>query len=110
MGRAPRERRVPTPPGWSSPRVVRGRRARCEGDLMTSRFEVHTTGRLAQTVSEAINTRFGAVAVTTQLNSTVLTGSLADQAALRALLALIWDTGGTVLSVTLDPDPDSSAT
>jgi len=76
---------------------------------MTSRFEVHTTGRLPKTVGEAISTRFGAVAVTTRPNSTVLTGSLADQAALRALLALIWDTGGTVLSVTLDPDSDSSA-
>jgi len=77
---------------------------------MTSRFEVHVAGRLPQTLSEAISTRFADAAVDKQPNSTVLTGSLAEQAALRALLALIWDTGGTVLFVARDPDRDSSAT
>jgi hypothetical protein len=73
---------------------------------MTSRFEVHVTGRLPRALSEAVVSRFGQVAVRKQSNSTVLNGNLADQAALRSLLSLIWDTGGSILSVTLDPDAD----
>ena len=77
---------------------------------MTSRFEVRVTGRLPHAVSEAIVTRFGGVAMRQRPTSTVLTGSVADQAALRSLLGLIWDTGGSVLSVTLYPATGSTAT
>jgi len=62
-------------------------------------FEVHVTGRLPQGVTEAINTRLGKISTCQMPNSTVLNGSVADQAALRALLDLIWDTGGSVLLV-----------
>lgn len=73
-------------------------------------FEVHVTGRLPQGVTEAINTRLGKISTCQMPNSTVLNGSVADQAALRALLDLIWDTGGSVLSVTLNPEPVLRAT
>jgi hypothetical protein len=71
---------------------------------MTSRFEVHVSGRLPQTLAETIGTRFGPVTIRRQPTSTVLTGHVCDQAALRALLGLIWDTGGSLLSVNLEAD------
>jgi hypothetical protein len=71
---------------------------------MTSRFRVHVTGRLPQALTEEIGIRFGEVAMREQPDSTVLSGRVADQAALRSLLTLIWDTGCAVLSVTLNPD------
>jgi hypothetical protein len=77
---------------------------------MTFRFEVHVTGRLPRALTEAIGCRFGQVAMREQSKSTVLNGTVADQAALRSLLGLIWDTGGSVLSVTLDLDTGSRTT
>jgi hypothetical protein len=77
---------------------------------MTSRYEVHVTGRLPQALTEAITTRFGEVVTRNQLGSTVLNGSVTDQAALRSLLSLIWDTGGSLLAVTVDPDTGSRTT
>jgi hypothetical protein len=70
---------------------------------MTSHVEVHVIGRLPQALTQAISARFGEFTMRTQSNSTVLNGSIADQAALRSLLGLIWDTGSSVLSVAVDP-------
>ena len=72
---------------------------------MTSGFEVRVSGRLPRTVSEAVSARWGELSTRNRSHSTVLTGTVVDQAALRALLDLIWDTGGSVLSVTLHPAP-----
>jgi hypothetical protein len=77
---------------------------------MTSRFEIRVTGRLPHALTEAISARFGRVAIDGQPHATVLYGSIPDQAALRSLLGLIWDTGGGILSVTLDPDGGSPRT
>jgi hypothetical protein len=71
---------------------------------MTSRFEVQVSGRLPQTLAESMSTRFGPVTIRMEPTSTVLTGRVCDQAALRALLDLIWDTGGSLLSVILEAD------
>ena len=71
---------------------------------MTHLFEVHVADRLPQTFTDAIGTRFGKVTIRNEPNATVLKGRLADQAALRSLLTMIWDTNGSVLSATLDPD------
>jgi hypothetical protein len=76
---------------------------------MTSRFEVQVTGRLPQALTTAIATRFGQVVMRKQPGSTVLNGSIADQAALRSLLGLIWDTGCSVLAVTIDHDTDTAS-
>jgi hypothetical protein len=54
-------------------------------------------------VAEEIGERFGEVAILEERGSSVLSAIVADQAALRSLLTLIWDTGGDLLSVTLDP-------
>jgi hypothetical protein len=71
---------------------------------MTSRFELQVIGRLPQGLTEAIGARFGAVAVHRQPGSTAVTGSVIDQAELRALLNLVWDTGADLLSLTLRGD------
>jgi phage baseplate assembly protein W len=77
---------------------------------MTARFEVQMTGRLHQALTAVIATRFGEVVMRKQPGSTVLNGKIADQAALRSLLGLIWDTGCTVLAVTVDHDTASPMT
>jgi hypothetical protein len=69
---------------------------------MTSPLEVRVTGCLSRALAEEIGERFEEVAVRPEGESSVLSGTIADQAALRSLLSLIWDTGGAVLSVTLD--------
>jgi hypothetical protein len=70
---------------------------------MTSRLQVRVRGRLPQAVAEEIGERFGEVAILEERESSVLCGIVADQAALRSLLTLIWDAGGALLSVTLHP-------
>jgi hypothetical protein len=77
---------------------------------VTSQFEVQVSGPLPQTLTAAIATRFGEVAMRKQPGSTVLNGSVADQAALRSLLDLIWDTGCSVLAVTVERDTAPRAT
>jgi hypothetical protein len=62
-------------------------------------FEVELGGRLPQALIRLMSERFGDVTPNEQQNTTTLHGSVPDQAALRALLCLIWDIGGTVLSV-----------
>jgi hypothetical protein len=70
---------------------------------MTSGLEVRVAGRLPQVLAEEIGERFEEVAIREERGSSLLCGTVADQAALRSLLTLIWDTGGAVLSVTLNP-------
>jgi hypothetical protein len=77
---------------------------------MASRFEARVTGRLPQVLTELIAARFGEVTTRRQPDSTVLNGSVADQAALRSLLGLIWDSGSSVQSFTLEPDTGSGTT
>lgn len=62
-------------------------------------FEVELGGRLPQAVLGLMTERFGDVTPNEQQTMTTLRGRVPDQAALRALLCLIWDCGGTVLSV-----------
>lgn len=66
---------------------------------MTSPFELEVSGRLPQALVQVISSRFGNIALTEQQKGTVLYGGVADQAALRALLSLIWDSGGSLVSV-----------
>jgi hypothetical protein len=73
-------------------------RASCNRLLVT--FDVELSGRLPQTLIGLMCDRFGDIAPKEQRKTTTLHVSVPDQAALRALLCLIWDNGGTVLSVT----------
>jgi len=74
---------------------------------MTSHFEARVAGRLPHAFTEVVGSRFGQVDLCERLDSTLLSGTLPDQAALRSLLTLIWDTGSSILSVTLDVDIDA---
>jgi hypothetical protein len=47
-------------------------------------------------VAELIRVRFGDVTIRSDPGRTVLEGPIADQAAVRALLNLVWDAGGDV--------------
>ena len=74
---------------------------------VTLRYELHLTERLPQTARDLIRSRLGPFAEHRGRKSDVLTGTIADQSALRALLALIWDSGVGVQSVAVEPDFDS---
>lgn len=72
---------------------------------MATRYEVRLCGRLPQSAVGSIRSRCGDLVVRAERRNTVLTGTVADQAALRALLELIWDTGAGLLSLSvLAPD------
>ena len=104
MGSGTAQPQASGPPGWSTLRVVRADAAGATLTFMTYRFEVHVAGHLPHTFTNAIGTRFGKVTICNEPNATVLKGRIADQAALRSLLTMIWDTNGSVLSATLDPE------
>ena len=69
---------------------------------MTARYELHLASRPPRLVLDQIRGRFGEVAVRRDPDRTVLTGSVTDQSALRALLTLVWDGGGDILAVLTD--------
>jgi hypothetical protein len=69
------------------------------------RYRVTVEGPVAETVVGLIRDRFGAAAVRAEGSLTVLDGPIADQAALRALLALLWDTGSHVRSLRVTTIP-----
>ena len=68
-----------------------------------SRFEIQVSGPLPLALTAAIGIRFGPVDLIKDQERTALHGWIADQAALRALLCLIWDVGCSVLSVVVRP-------
>lgn len=72
---------------------------------MTAAYEVHLASRPARLVLDQIQARFGEVGVRRDPDRTVLTGTVTDQPALRALLSLVWDGGGDVLAVLVDGEP-----
>lgn len=69
---------------------------------MISTFELALAGPLPRALTEAISDRFGRVAVRPRSGRTVLEGRIADQAALRALLDLVWDMGCEVRLLRVD--------
>jgi hypothetical protein len=71
---------------------------------VTLRYELHLTERLPRTARDLIRSRLGPLAEHGDRKLNVLTGTIADQSALRALLALIWDSGVGVQSVVIEPD------
>ena len=77
---------------------------------MTASYEVHLASRPPRLVLEQIRSRFGEVGVRRDPDRTVLTGTVTDQPALRALLTLVWDGGGDVLAVLIDGEPTSRRT
>jgi hypothetical protein len=64
----------------------------------SSRYQLLVTGRLPETVKELVGDRFGPTAVVVTDARCTVVDIDADQAALRALLTLLWDVGQEVHS------------
>lgn len=60
---------------------------------MVSTYQLALEGSVPAVVAELIGVRFGEVTVRTGRGRTTLEGQIADQAAVRALLSLVWDMG-----------------
>ena len=56
-------------------------------------FQLALAGPVPGALAERIRDRFGEVTVRPRTGRTVLEGRIADQAAVRALLDLVWDMG-----------------
>ena len=63
---------------------------------MGSTYRLVVTGPVPGAVVERIRARIGDVTTRSAAGGTVLEGPIADQAAVRALLDLLWDAGGAV--------------
>jgi hypothetical protein len=63
---------------------------------VVSRYHLALRGPIPRSVAELIRVRFGDVTIRSDPGRTVLEGLIADQAAVRALLNLVWDAGGDV--------------
>jgi hypothetical protein len=76
---------------------------RCPVEL-TYRLEIH--GPLPRVAQEELRRRFGDIEVRSEGARTVVSGLTADQAALRAVLSLLWDVGSEVRLVRAISLPD----
>jgi hypothetical protein len=65
--------------------------------VANSRYELRLRGPIARSVLDVLRTRFDHVS-TPAANGTVLIVDNLDQASIRALLTLLWDTSHEVLS------------
>ena len=76
-----------------------------------TRYRLCVNGTVSRRLVETITHRFGTVLVGRNGQDTVLDAVLVDQASLRALLTLLWDSGHDVHDVhdlSLTPDGDIS--
>lgn len=71
---------------------------------MVCRYHLALAGPLPATVTEVIRVRFGEVTIRSSADRTALDGLLADQAAVRALLTLVWDVGGEIRLLRVSAD------
>jgi hypothetical protein len=79
--------------GWSADTPVAGSLY----DVANSRYELRLRGPIARSLLEVLWTRFDRVSTPAADGTVLIVGNL-DQASVRALLALLWDTGHEVLS------------
>lgn len=68
---------------------------------LTYRLEIR--GPLPRVAQDQLRERFGEVQVQSDGDRTLVSGHSADQAALRAVLSLLWDVGVEVLVVEATP-------
>jgi hypothetical protein len=68
------------------------------------RYHLALAGPLPATVTEVIRVRFGEATIRSSADRTAFDGLLADQAAVRALLTLVWDVGGEIRLLRVSAD------
>ena len=73
-----------------------------------TRYRLIVAGRLSQTVTELIDSRFGSAASVSTSGPDSSVELTADQPALRALLTLLWDLGHEIVAI-LQPRTGSEA-
>ena len=66
--------------------------------------QVGLAGPVPAASVEVLRSRFEDITLSTGGGLTLLEGRVADQAALRALLGLLWDVGSEIRSVRVTPD------
>jgi len=71
---------------------------------MTPRYRVEIRGALAGGLRDELRRRFGEFTIHTDAGRTVLSHLALDQAALRALLCLLWDVDSEVCLVIANPE------
>jgi hypothetical protein len=71
-------------------------------------YQLEVRGALPRGVREELRRRFGELVVQSQGDRTVLSGLTVDQAALRALLGLLWDVGGELQLVRATATPSQA--
>ena len=97
--------------GQPSARTILRRAGRATGILMTNPQKYHTPAyyriRLKGRLNRKWSAWFDEMAISTKVDETILTGLLADQAALHGLLIKIRDLNLTLLSAErLEADPE----
>ena len=70
---------------------------------MATTFELALADPVPDAVATVVGDRFEGITVGTRCGGTFLHGRIADQAALRALLDLVWDMGCAVLLLRVTP-------
>lgn len=63
---------------------------------MTSTYHLQIAGPVPRSVAELIRVRFGDMTITAHSGRTEIQGPIADQAAVRALLNMLWDVGSDI--------------
>jgi len=74
---------------------------------VTLHYRLMISGSLPQISVELLRSRFEPDNITVGPACTAVTGTVLDQPELRALLALLWDTGGRLLSLNTEPETTS---
>jgi hypothetical protein len=74
--------------------------------MADSRYELRVRPAIARSLLDVIRTRFDHVPAPGAERTVLIVENL-DQAAVRALLTLLWDAGHEVLSLAAEPDHDA---
>jgi hypothetical protein len=63
---------------------------------VTSTYHLQIAGPVPRSVAELIRVRFGDMTITSRPGRTEIDGPIADQAAVRSLLNMLWDVGSDI--------------
>jgi hypothetical protein len=96
--------------GWRQTTPFRERLPRPTEELPITDYRLVVNGPLPAGVITEIGTRFAPTDIRSETNRVVIYTGATDQAALRALLSLIWDVGAELCSITQTSDAERTTT